>query len=184
MSAKRIHQVRAAGLPSQRQALVLLAELGAPERLLRHAELVAEAAAALLAEFRGRGLEIDETLVLAGAVLHDAGKVLHPEELREPGTKHEAAGEKLLIDQGLPGELARICRSHGEWRNADLSLEELVVALADKLWKGARVPELELRIIDLVAERTGQARWDLFVPLDNAFEAVAGGGSERLGMAT
>jgi hypothetical protein len=62
----------------------------------------------------------------------------------------------------------------------EVSLEELMVALADKLWKGVRNEALEQRVIDAVAEALGKTRWDLFVELDTLFEAVAADGSRRL----
>ncbi|HMC58410.1 MAG TPA: hypothetical protein VKJ01_04380, partial [Candidatus Solibacter sp.] len=57
---------------------------------------------------------------------------------------------------------------------------ELVVALADKLWKGVRDSELEERVINLVASNLGMDRWELFVELDTAFEVIAGDGADRL----
>jgi len=61
-----------------------------------------------------------------------------------------------------------------------VTLEELLVALADKLWKGVRNPKLEERVIDLVAAALGRSRWDIFVELDTCFEAIAADGSSRL----
>jgi hypothetical protein len=61
-----------------------------------------------------------------------------------------------------------------------VSLEERVVALADKLWKGKREPDLELNVIDEVAIRLGGSRWDVFEALDNTFEEIAAAGAERL----
>lgn len=113
-------------------------------------------------------------------VLHDAGKAIHTAELSGPGSEHEPTGEKVLLERGVPATLARVCRSHAQWATLETSLEELVVALADKLWKGARVPALEGRVIDAAATLARRDRWDLFVPLDAVFEEVAGGGEDRL----
>jgi hypothetical protein len=60
------------------------------------------------------------------------------------------------------------------------SLEELIVALADTLWKGKRNATLEKRAIEAVSERLGQSFWNLFIELDNSFESVAAGGATRL----
>jgi len=60
------------------------------------------------------------------------------------------------------------------------SLEELLIALADKLWKGVRKPDLEEQVISCVANVLDQGRWDVFVTLDNVFEEIASGGEERL----
>ncbi len=77
-------------------------------------------------------------------------------------------------------EVARICCSHARWRQMDVSLEDLIVALADKLWKGVRTAELEERVVDEIARSLGKDRWSLFVTLDTAFEQIAEGGAERL----
>jgi hypothetical protein len=61
-----------------------------------------------------------------------------------------------------------------------VSLEELIVALADKLWKGARNSELEERVVERVAACLEQDRWALFVELDTSFEDIAAGGADRL----
>lgn len=162
------------------EALRLLRALGSPPRLLQHAALVGEAGEALLAALAPWGVGLDAAWVRAGIALHDAGKVLHPEELDAPGARHEAAGEALLRAHGVAPELARICRTHARWAAPDVALEELVVALADRLWKGVRHAPLEERVIDAVAARAGRSRWDLFTTLDDAFEAIAAGGADRL----
>ncbi|MBL8944276.1 MAG: HD domain-containing protein, partial [Myxococcales bacterium] len=151
-----------------------------PPRLIRHGELVGEAADLLLARLRGLGVRVDGELVRLGAVLHDAGKVLHPLEFEQPGAEHEPAGEALLLEHGVSPAVARMCLSHARWSSMAVSLEELLVALADKLWKGARKPDLEQRVIDRVADAVGRARWDVFVELDTLFEEVAADGSKRL----
>lgn len=161
-------------------ARALLRELGAPERLLRHVELVGEAAELLLADFGRRGVPLDAAWVRAGVVLHDAGKVLHPEELERPGADHEPAGEALLRAHGVSDELARVCVTHARWSAPETTLEELLIALADTLWKGSRKRALEERVIDAAAERLSKPRWDLFVELDSLFEQIAADGAERL----
>lgn len=160
----------------------LLTEIGAPARLLRHVELVGEAGDALLSTLAGHSFEVrvDESFVRAGIVLHDAGKVLHPAELEGSGSAHEPAGERLLLSRGVSPALARVCRSHAQWQNLECSLEELLIALADKLWKGVRKAELEELAIRRVAEIAERDYWDTFVILDGAFEAIANGGDTRL----
>jgi hypothetical protein len=46
------------------------------------------------------------------------------------------------------------------------------VALADKLWEGKREADIEISVIDEVAERLGIPRWYLFQKLDTAFEDI------------
>ena len=167
-------------ITSTAEACTLLLELGAPPRLMRHAELVSEAAVALLALLAQHGVRPDAGWLLAGAALHDAGKVLHPAELAGPGAEHEPAGEALLLSHGVAPHIARCCRSHAQWASLECALEELLVALADKLWKGVRVPKLELRTIEAVAASLGRPLWDLFVALDSGFEAIAATANDRL----
>jgi predicted hydrolase (HD superfamily) len=162
------------------EASTLLQKLGASQRLIRHVELVGEAAAVLLATLAQQGVQLDEAFVRVGVVLHDAGKAIHQEELSNPGAEHEPTGERLLLDHGVPPKLARVCKSHAQWASLDPSLEELVIALADKLWKGVRVPALEELVIARAATAANRDKWDLFIPLDAAFEDLAAGGDDRL----
>lgn len=162
-------------------AALVLAELGAPERLIRHGHLVLEAADALLSSMKELGLPLDPRLVRMGAMLHDAGKAVHRTELESPGAQHEAAGERLLLDHGLDPSLARCCVSHAQWATMTCSLEELLVALADALWKGVRREALEKKVVDETARRLGVDVWSIFVALDSCFERIADGGPERLG---
>ena len=161
-------------------AVELLRSLNAPPRLLRHVDLVAEAAELLLERFSELKVPLDAEFVRVGVILHDAGKILQPAELDNPGSRHEPDGESLLLQHGVSPALARVCRSHARWYEMTVSLEELLVALADKLWKGARKLDLEERVIDRVAASLKTDRWDAFVKLDNLFETIAADGSARL----
>jgi hypothetical protein len=166
--------------PNPDHARRLLVALGAPSRLIRHGELVEEAAEALCRGFSALQVPVDAAFVHLGAVLHDAGKIRHPSELTGPGSAHEAAGQRMLLEHGVDADLARTCVSHARWADLPVSLDELVVALADKLWKGVRVADLEERVIDAAAHALGKTRWDVFVGLDDLFERVAAGGGQRL----
>lgn len=162
------------------EAEAVLRLIGAPPRLMRHGELVGEAADAILAVV-SRFAAVDERIVRLGARLHDAGKTLHPRELDEPGRAHEEDGEALLLRHGVEPRVARMCRTHARWRDEpEVALEDLLVALADSLWKGKRSGELERRVIEAVATSAGKGRWDVFTPLDDAFETIAAGGQDRL----
>lgn len=162
------------------EAEALLRDLGAPSRLVTHVRLVGEAAEAILSHVRTMGVQIDADFVRLGVVFHDAGKVLYPDELDGPGSQHEPDGERLLIEHGVEPRLARCCLSHARWSQMEVSLEELLVALADKLWKGVRHAELERQVIDGAAGKLGKDFWEVFVELDTCFEEIAAGGAERL----
>lgn len=161
-------------------AHALLRAIGASTRLLTHLQLVGEAADKLILGYVGLGIPCDARFVLLGVAVHDAGKILHPEELDGPGSKHEPAGEMLLLSHGVQAEVARCCITHAAWQGLDVSFEERSVALADKLWKGKRVEELEMMVIDEAAQRVGQERWAMFTSLDSLFEQIAAESSSRL----
>jgi len=145
-----------------------------------HGRLVLEAANELLVKLKALGLTVDDALVRAGAMLHDIGKVVHPHELHAPGTLHEEAGERLLLERGVEGRIARCCVTHGRWATTKCSLEELLVALADTLWKGVRRERLERMVLDEIARRLEVDVWSIYVELDSCFEAIAEAGPDRL----
>ena len=97
-----------------------------------------------------------------------------------PGSAHEPEGERLLLERGASAEVARVCRSHARWRDLAQTLEELVIALADKLWKGARVAELEELVTARATLSTNRDRWELFTAFDSQFEEVASSAESQL----
>ncbi|MEM7352855.1 MAG: HD domain-containing protein [Acidobacteriota bacterium] len=162
-------------------ALTQLAALGAPGHLEQHAVLVLEAAEEILHGLSNIGVDwIDSELVRIGAVLHDAGKIRHPAEMAGPGSDHEAAGRELLLEAGISERVARVCLSHARWSDMAVSTEELLIALADKLWKGKRHEELESRVVEAISNHGYPNKWELLVSLDGVFESVATQGDERL----
>ncbi len=162
-------------------ALRLLFELGASPWLVRHHELVVEAAI-ILCDRVAHELDVgfDRDAVLLGAALHDAGKLVHPEEMVGVGSLHEPAGQRLLLDHGIPPSIARFCVTHASWGAADRTLEDLLVALADKLWKGKRVDELEQLFVQRIASGTNAAPWAVFDRVDAICELIAADGPDRL----
>lgn len=157
-----------------------LQDLDAPPRLIQHVKLVSEAGEILISQFQQLNLAFDPEWIRLGIVFHDTGKILYPLELTDRGNQHEAAGEQLLLDRGIDPKIARCCRSHGQWDRIECSFEELVVALADCLWKGKRNVELEHLTIYKAAQILKQDYWDVFVKLDDRFEKIAQGGDLRL----
>jgi hypothetical protein len=161
-------------------AISLLRKLGAKERLLIHIKLVDEASEILIKELKKLGVRINGNLIRIGVVVHDAGKIIHPEELAQPGNQHEQSGFELLLKNDVQPEIARFCLSHARWRETECSFEELLVALADNLWKGKREEELELMVVDQTAKKIGKNRWDIFTEMDSCFESIAADGPTRL----
>lgn len=169
--------------PLPEAARRLCEEVHAPPRLVAHLQLV-HGVAAEITEALSRlfpDLKFDREAVLLGAATHDIGKSVHPEELTGPGKLHEAAGEKLLVEQGFPGSLTRFARTHGSWeRDEGIHFEDLLVALADSTWKGVRKPDLEDRVSKAIAEKTGIEPWEVFTALDDLLNEIASRADERL----
>jgi hypothetical protein len=164
-------------LPLPGVAVELLEALDAPPRLAAHLRAVHHVAHRLTGDLATEGLEFDSAAVLFGAATHDIGKVRHPEELEHPGHEHERAGYELLLGYGVPHHLARFAGSHGtSWYDPDAPTDDLLVSLADKIWKGSRVTELEQRVL----ERIDGEEWDAFLRLDNVLGPLAGNADELL----
>jgi HD domain len=157
-----------------------LQNLGASPHLMQHVKLVGEAAELLILQFQQLDISFDSDWIRLGVVFHDVGKILHPSELIKKGNEHETAGEILLLSHGVDPKIARCCRSHGQWQQIECDFEELVVALADNLWKGKRNTELENKVITKVANMCHQDYWNIFIGLDSGFEKIAAQGDLRL----
>ena len=162
--------------PLPPDALRLCGELNAPKRLVEHLALVHDAAVRICAgiDRAWPELSFDKRAVLIGAATHDLGKVRHPSELSRPGNKHVVDGPALLRKHGLPMELTRFASTHELWQRCD-ALEDLLVALADHVWKGSRSESLELRVTEMISALTGQEKWKVFGTLDRILERIAGG---------
>lgn len=104
---------------------------------------------------------------------------MHVGELSGPGASHEEAGRELLLRHGFDERLARFAATHASWTE-DIPLEDLLVSLADKVWKNKRVPELEDLVVARLAEAGGRARWEEFAALDDFLTRIGDGADERL----
>ena len=162
------------------QALLLLQNLEAPDQLILHALLVGEAGEQIIKTLANLNIDFDRNFVEVGIVLHDVGKINYPAEIDQKGCLHELEGQRILLKQGIDPKLARVCLSHGQWHNINHSLEELLIALADKLWKGKRVRKLEEKVIQAVAKIVAQEYWETFLILDTCFETISNQGDARL----
>jgi hypothetical protein len=163
----------------------LLAKLNAPKRLKMHLMIVHDVAATFADAIQQAWstLALDKDLVRFGAATHDIGKVLHQNELFGHGSRHEEDGPKLLMDYGYTPEQSRFARTHGSWRTEpDLTLEDLLVALADTCWKGQRESELETMIAAMISHEIGVESWEVFLALDDVLEEVTCRAEERLAL--
>jgi hypothetical protein len=148
---------------------------------VRHHELVLEAAVMICdAVENDLGLRFDRKAVLLGASIHDTGKISHPEEMSVAGHRHEVAGHELLLASNVCAAIARFCITHAAWAEVDCTMEDGLVALADKLWKGKRDEALERHLVARIATEMKQEPWDVFSRFDAICDAVAAEGPDRL----
>ncbi|MFF2998191.1 HD domain-containing protein [Streptomyces sp. NPDC057950] len=169
-------------LPLPDRVAELLTELGSPPRLAAHLRAVHDVAHQLVDRvgLNHPALTFDREAVLFGAATHDVGKTVHISELSGPGAEHEEAGRTLLLDHGVGPRLARFAATHASWAESGAGLEDLLVSLADKIWKNKRVPALEDLVVARLAEATGRAVWEEFLTLDGVLARIGEGADERL----
>jgi 23S rRNA maturation-related 3'-5' exoribonuclease YhaM len=92
-------------------------------------------------------IEIDDDIIVAGAICHDIGKTWdadpvnlkrwreRPDRYGEPSLRHSVYGVHVCLSVGLPEEIAHICLGHS--REGDfigLSTECNIVRQADVMW--------------------------------------------------
>ncbi|ANZ43063.1 phosphohydrolase [Lentzea guizhouensis] len=167
--------------PLPPDAAELLTTLHAQPRLVAHLRAVHDVACQLVdwVTRHHPTATFDREAVLFGAATHDIGKVEHPAELSGPGSAHEPAGHALLRHHGVPERLARFAGTHGSWSSAT-TFEELLVSLADKVWKAKRVEDLEHLVTTHLATVGGREPWDVFLALDDELDRIAARADERL----
>lgn len=162
----------------------LLRDLNAPPRLAAHLRAVHDVACQLLdwlsKQHPESAVGIDREAVAFGAATHDIGKTLHLAELTGLGSAHEEAGRELLLAHGVSPELSRFAATHASWDSPGVNLEDLLVSLADKIWKNKRVAELEDLIVTRLAAGSGRPTWEEFLALDEALTRMGDGADARL----
>lgn len=159
----------------------LCRQLNAPPRLIAHLQLVHQTAVRIIEKLKTAfpGIKLDETAILFGAATHDLGKTLHPTELGASGKKHQVDGPGLLVAKGVEPLLARFALTHSQW-DESMPIEDFVVALADKVWKGKRLPDLEAVLARSIAVQNGVPEWQVFSQLEEILGEIAEGADERL----
>lgn len=168
--------------PFPAHARALLERLDAPPRLAAHLRLVHGVARELCTWLAANhpAVPVDRAAAEFGAATHDIGKILHPAELSGPGSAHEEAGRALLVEHGVAPDLARFARTHSAWHEPGIGIEDLVVSLADKVWKGKRVADLEQLVVDRLAAARRCEAWKVFLPFDDELAAIAAGADRAL----
>ena len=168
--------------PLPDQAAQLLRDLQAAPRLAAHLRVVHDVAHQLVGWVTQQypTLRVDPEAVLFGAATHDIGKTAHIAELSGPGSAHEQAGRELLLAHGISNELARFAATHASWTESGITIEDLLVSVADKIWKNKRVPDLEDLVVTRLAEASGRTPWEEFLALDDILTSIGNGADQRL----
>jgi hypothetical protein len=158
-------------VPDRSMAAALLLELDPPPWHLRHARAVAEVAGWLAARIAAKGIPIDRRLVETAALLHDADKILPPDDPAR-SFPHGDGSAAWLTRRGH-AELGRAVAAHPVTRLVDrvrsdqwaasAALEERVVAYADKR-AGQRLESLDARFASWGRRYPGS--WDEVVATD------------------
>lgn len=159
--------------PFAPQVIQVLYSFDVPERLMAHLLLVHDVAFRLTEQICNiwPRVQFDKKLVLFGAATHDIGKCIYTNELAEEGHKHEKAGKSLLLKIGICEDFAKFAATHASWP-AVSSIEELLVSIADKIWKGSREQELEDLLVEKIAKETGCERYEVFANLDSIIQDI------------
>jgi hypothetical protein len=168
--------------PLPEDAAALLRSSGAAPRLAAHLRAVHDVAVSLTSWVSSAYPDVafDRDAVLFGAATHDIGKTVHVVELSEPGTRHEAEGERILLAAGVAPGRARFAGTHGSWRAERAGFEDHLVSAADKIWKGKRQEDLEQLLVDRLAAGSGQEPWEVFLALDDCLATIARGADALL----
>ena len=129
-------------IPSEGEAMAILARYRAGAYIVRHCQAVAMAAEIMADEAERRGRAVDKKAVIAGALLHDLGRT------RSQTVRHGVEGAEILSNEGVDGKVVEIVRRHvgagispDEAKKLGLpdfdyiprTLEERIVCFADKM---------------------------------------------------
>ncbi|UCD45194.1 MAG: TIGR00295 family protein [Candidatus Bathyarchaeota archaeon] len=140
---------------AREDALGALREAGCSGGVMEHCVDVARIASKIAHCFREKGVEVDLALVEAGALLHDLGRA------RTHSIRHGVVGGEMARELGLPEPVVRIIERHigagipceeaaelglPDGRYVPETVEERIVAYADKLVEGGREVEFSVTL--------------------------------------
>lgn len=122
-------------IPSRKQCLLLFDRFQLPTQKRIHVEEVSRLALFFTQKLKDKGIDIDEQLVEAAALLHDIDKSAPKKE----GERHPDAAVRILNELDF-AEVAEVVKRHSLHTILDPELsprtwEEKVVYLADKMTK-------------------------------------------------
>lgn len=150
--------------------------------LKRHLKLVYNVGLEIVKEISNywTNLKLLEEEISFGTATHDIGKAMETNELYGIGDNHERVGYNFLLENGINENFARFAKTHSNWTLENLKIEDLIVILADKIWKGKRIDELEERLTEEIATITNTSYWDVNVKLDAIISKIVMGADNRL----
>jgi uncharacterized protein len=148
-------------LPSPEMALKLLSQSGCSSRVIAHCKVVTALAVQIAKACEKKGLNVDIKLVEVGALLHDIGRS------KTHGVDHVIRGAEIARSLNLPESVVSIIERHAGggitldeakklgWPIKSYvpnTLEEKIVAYADKLIEGLRRVPVERTVKKLSRE--------------------------------
>jgi len=143
---------------SRDDALNLLREVDCSQEVIEHVTFVSQVALEIALKCERNGIRVNKHLIEIGALLHDIGRS------RTHGIGHAVVGAQIVRERGLPLNLVGIVENHigagiprEEAEKLNLppkdylqtSIEEKIVAYADKITKGRRRISFEEAVNDL-----------------------------------
>ena len=152
------------------KALKLVESHFGSDRIARHCKATAAKAAEIALKIRANGHRVDVEFVRTGALLHDIGRS------RTHDIEHNYEGGRMLREMGLD-RLARAVERHGgnifdAIKPCDMTLEEKIIYLADKLTEEDGYVSLEERFARVIARRRKDGREDEAVEIGRALDAT------------
>ncbi len=167
-------------LPSDIQRI--LDDLHCPALLVRHLILVYNVGLLLTKKIQLEfpNVTLLEEEIVFGTATHDIGKISFKKELSEKGKQHEQAGFETLIAYGINEKMARFTKTHGNWEQENIKIEDLIVALADKIWKGKRIDSLEEKLIKEISTGINSEYWTVYSKMDSIISEICLGADARL----
>jgi len=150
-------------LPSSQMALSFLSEFHCSKSVIAHCKAVSALAVKFARVCESNGLPVDVDLVEVGALLHDIGRS------KTHDVTHAVVGVEIAKSLNLPESILSIIECHiGGGISADeaeklglpiknyfpVTIEEKLVAYADKLIEGSNVVSIE-RTIEQVSRTLG-----------------------------
>lgn len=134
-----LEEIKEEWLPTRRQFVSTLKRLGMGDRKLEHSKKVADFALKIAQEVEKDGIEVNNKIVEAGALLHDIGIVYMLDDL---SPEHSVIGAEMIRKLGLPERVARCAETH-----------EPVIKQEAKDWKYPVLPLKETYVPQTIEEK-------------------------------